>query len=263
MRKSKFKIRYAVFFAAIVLFFALFFWRGDFGESKLFQKISVVNFTLVSPAFYAKNKIYDFYFNMSAYFKFKKELSAANESLKQENQKLKSELLEASSLKNQNKELLELLGRMPEGKFITASVLFRPPYSDFDTFVIDAGKKEGIARGMKVLTYGGIMLGEISEVFDSKSIVSLYSYGGNKINVVLENPPVLGIAEGKGGENFELVLPKEADAREGERVLTEDTKPFILGEITKIEQKEGDLFKKAYFRYPINLNELRYVFVAM
>ena len=211
--------------------------------------------------FFLKNQAAFSWQNIKGYFQTKKTLSDSNQLLKKENLKLSAKAFKADILERENSELLNLLGKKPETDFLIAAILFRPPSSDFDTFIIDVGQKDGVQKGMKVTAYGDILLGEISETFAGASKVKLYSYYETQINIFFEKANFYAPAFGRGGENFEITLAKDIDIEIGEKILTADLRPFILGEVQKIIKSESAPFQKIYFRYPINLNELRYIYI--
>lgn len=249
------------YFLIAVLFFLLiflFFNRENAAQIKFFRRLSAGANSAVS----VKNKIYNpktgFY-----YFNSKKSLLEENSKLKEENEKLRAESAGKEKFLKENKELLSMLGRKSEKNFILASVAYRPPVSQFDTILIDAGALNGVRRGMKVSVFQSVALGEIEEVFQKTSKVKLYSYEGNKINVFIGNSSSSASAIGKGSENFEIIFPKDTLVSVGDQILTTETFSLILGKINKIIKNDSDPFQKIYFRYPVNLNEVRYVEVQI
>ena len=273
LRKNNFKLRY---FILILLFLSLILmlWGRNFlSESLFFKKVLQFNLSLAKPAFSLKNQAVSFGQNIKGYFQTKKNLSDSNRLLEEENSELTAEVLKLKVLEKENSELLNLLGRKPESDFLIASILYRPPMSNFDTFIVDVGLKQGIQKGMRVMAYNDIILGEVEEVFESFSKIKLYSYYGTQINVFLKpfaqpSPSELEgssglsvMARAKGGENFEITLAKDIKVELGDKILTADLRPFILGEVQKIIKNESEPFQKIYFRYPLNLNELRYVYI--
>lgn len=252
-KNNKFKIFTLVLL--IILFGFFLFYGKSLSDKLFFREISRINLKLFSFVLDIKNKSLG---GISVYFKNKKKLSGELDYLKNENLILKTKILKLDAFEKENKDLLAILGREIKKDFIAASVIFKPPLSDFDTFIIDAGKNHGVLSGMKVFI-NNIMLGEVFESYDTLSKVKLYSYNGSEISVFLGSPEISAVALGKGGENFEVILPKDTEIKTGDKVLIPGTDIFILGEISKIEREENDPFKKIYFRYPINLNELKFV----
>jgi rod shape-determining protein MreC len=218
-----------------------------------------------SPAIYLKNKINAFTDKILINFKSKEDLVQKNNFLAQENLLLKSKAAMKDILEKENLKILQAFGRSfekaSEEKAILSSILYRPPYSESDTLIIDAGLKEGIKNGMMVTAFGDILLGYVSDVLEHSSRVKLISFFGEETNVFLENAGVPAIAQGEGGGNFKIILPRDSKVEVGEKVSTIHIKPFLIGAIEKIKKSDSDFFLKAYFRFPINIYELRYVLI--
>src|SRR3989304_2204585 len=96
-----------------------------------------------------------------------------------------------------------------EQQAVVARVISKPPRSFYDTLVVDAGSKEGIQVGEKVLYGDNIMIGEIAEVFEKTSKVRLFSSSGEVIDVTIGKRAVPALAVGIGGGNFEIQIPRD------------------------------------------------------
>lgn len=258
-KKNINKFRYLIFPLLFSVFVFLLLKKDSLPETGFFKEISKINIYVTRPFINLQNKFVNFKNSKTFYFASKKELNNLNGVLKEENLKLKTDTFKLEILEKQNKELLNILEKKTEKKFIFASVIFRPLFFNFDYFLIDAGKHDGVKKGMKIISYDNILIGEIYEVFEKESKVMLYSASENKIGVVLGNSELSTFAAGRGSENFEIILAKDVNITIGEKVLTQGIQTFVLGEVSKIVENGNEPFKKVYFRYPFNLNELKYV----
>ena len=261
MPSKNFKLRCFLIIFLLFLLIFLFLKKDFLPETAFFGKILKFNLFLAKSIFSLKSEAGSFQENARVYFKSKKKLISENENLKEENLRLSLKGFKADILEKENERLLEIVGRKPENNFSIASVLFRPPMTDFDTLIADAGLNQRIQKGMMVTAYNDIILGEVEEVFESSSKVKLFSYYGTKTNIFFEKAGIAAVAFGRGGENFEVILAKSAEIEIGDKILTADLRPFILGEVQKIIKNESEPFQKIYFRYPFNLNELKYVYI--
>lgn len=188
------------------------------------------------------------------------------ETLSKENTDLKSKLAEMEAkflgyeiLQKENDELKSALARPDKNDFIFAYVDSRPPQSPYDILVIDRGTENGIKNGMQVFAYDNILIGYVSEVFGNSSKIKLVSFPGEETNAILFSLNNQVIVIGKGGGNFEIKMPKSVEVNTGEKVVTLGANPTLLGMIDKIEINPSDPFQKLYFRFPFNLQELKYV----
>ncbi len=256
--KKKKKINY--FIAALaLLFFILILNKSYLEKSDVSKYIVKASINLAKPLFYIQKKFISSEEKIAVYFKTKKELDLLNKNLQEENLKITLKLERAEMLEKDNDALLKTMGEKNQKDFLTAYVIFSPPSSNFDTLIIDRGEKDGVKKGMKAVAYENVMLGEVMETFQNMSVIKLLSYYGNNLNVLLENTNTIVSASGKGGENFEIILEKEMDVRENENIFLPNIHNFIIGKITKIEKEENMPFQKVYFRFPLNLNQLKYI----
>ncbi len=150
--------------------------------------------------------------------------------------------------------------KLREGDVIS-TVLIRPPQSPYDILTIDAGIKEGILVGDQVYAWSGFPLGEVIETRAARSVVKLFSAPGNKIEVYIGTSTTAVQAEGRGGGNFFLKLPKVSNIKNGDLVARRFLPPEVFSSIESVDSNAGEAFTYAYFKLPINLNNLVYVLV--
>jgi len=167
--------------------------------------------------------------------------------------------LDCEILKKENEELKTALSRPDKNDFIFAYVESRPPQSPYDILFVDMGSENGVKNGMQVIAYNDILIGYIAETSNNSSKIKLTSFPGEETNAVLFSSNNQVIAVGKGGGNFEIKIPKSIEVNTGEKVVTIGANPMLLGMIEKIEINPSDPFQKLYFRFPFNLQELKYV----
>ncbi len=176
---------------------------------------------------------------------------------------------ELSALKIENAELRQLVGkRMETGDAanaasgeVVASVLMRPPQLPFDSLVIRAGAEDGIAVGDQVYAFSSFPIGEIASVTGGTSIVRLFSAPGNKVEVLIGTTTTAVMAEGKGGGNFFLKLPKVTEISKGDIVMRSYLPPEAFGTIESVDSTEGEAYTYAYFKLPVNIHSIIYVIV--
>ncbi len=196
---------------------------------------------------------------LSSIFYSKSSLLEENETLKKEIRDISLKLLDRNLLYEENLSLKERLGRSENVQTVVARVIARPPQSLYDTLVVDAGSKEGIKVGEKVLYGDNIMIGEIAEVFEKNSKVKLFSSSGENINVTVGKQAVPALAVGAGGGNFEIKIPRNTPVSLGDSILAPSIMPHLLGVIEYMEPKESDPFERILFKSPISPLEIETV----
>lgn len=246
------KIFFPVIILAIILAVAFFF---DFNRF-----LSGAVLSLASPLFTATHSFNNLYLSNSYILKDKEALAEENSKLKEKISELESDLLSLDVLKEENSELKSVLGRKNSGRrSMTASVILRPPQVPYDIIIIDIGADSGVKEGMQVGAYGDILLGFVDKVFEDKARVRFYSSPGQEINVLINKSNIFSIAGGRGGGNFEIILPRVDEVEIGSLVVTPGSNQFIIGIVEFIEADMADAFQKVLFRTPLNIQELKWV----
>lgn len=158
--------------------------------------------------------------------------------------------------------LEEIINRKAEtDTFVLAEILAKPSHSPYGTLIIDTGTNSGIEIGDQVLAYGNIPMGTIREVSPTTAIVGLYTRSKEITPAFFIDSNVLFDLVGKGGGNFEAVLPREL-------LVVPDTYVLIPGRVApvaivgKIISDPRDPFQKVIFTSPVNIEYLRFVEVV-
>jgi cell shape-determining protein MreC len=208
--------------------------------------------------------------NFFNYFSSKARLQEENYELNDRNKNLEIELLSIKSIKDQNDELREMLnlrGRNAENRII-GQVILVPPFSPFDTFVVQILDK-GAIEIMEVQDLIGRsvfiknnLVGEISEIYGQNIIVTMHSSYGNKIPVKINNE-IVAEAEGQGGLSFKIVIPKDAKVDLGTPIFSMNQPGIILGAIKEIEVTETSSLQTIYFQYMFTFSDFNFVEIAI
>lgn len=166
------------------------------------------------------------------------------------------------SLQRENERLLALLGRPESRDALLSSVLVYPPDIAPDVLVIDAGREHHVHPGMRVVTPDGVFLGRVSEAGLQHSRVALISRAGNLEPVVIAETGLPVVAEGMGGANLQIVLPKTFALASGMHIITPDTKPFFVGVVEETTGGEASPSQFLRFRIPLNIQQVRTVLLV-
>lgn len=189
--------------------------------------------------------------------------------LEDENARLKRELesheaieVERDGFKARVAELEALFGRAADpSSFTLARVLAKPGLSLYDTVVIDAGEREGIAAGDLVLADESVVLGIVASVDARTATVRLFSSPEEKTDVFVGESGLPAVAIGKGGGTFELKLPRNAGILEGDIVTLASTTGKVFGKVTYVSESASDAFEKALFKSPVDASHVTMVLV--
>ncbi|MEK7596428.1 MAG: rod shape-determining protein MreC [Patescibacteria group bacterium] len=250
--KPLISIGFKMLASAFIAFFLLTVAYVDFLEAALANSIfnflkPILNFSILTK---------DVLNNLTFIFTDKIRLAEENKNLRETANDLKGRLESLEGIKKENKELREILGRIPEEK-ILANVILLSPEIGYDSFILDMGREDGVKAGMSVVSSGDVFLGYINEAYDKTSRVALISYFNQENNGFLENSGTPITITGMGGEMMKFSLPREASVQIGERVLTMASAPRLIGFVEKIEKSSTNPLQNIILRIPLNIRNLR------
>lgn len=243
------------FFSFLLLFFILFYFRTG-----VFKNLSFVAGKVFHPFLVAGNNIGAKFGSIGAFFHTKNSIYQENQNLKTQLSGMEAEISNYNSLLAENNSLKEILGRKNEkASFILAAVLSKPNQSPYDTLVVDAGTALGIKIGNTVFASGNIPIGRVSEVLPDSSKVTLFSNAGEKTPVLLSGKDVYLDAVGRGGGNFEMIIPRDLVLNKGDQVVLPGINPYLVATVGTIVSDPRDPFVKALLVSPVNIQELKFV----
>ncbi len=252
------KLSFVIF--GFLLFLFVFYFRVG-----IWNNLSGVSHTIFRPVFVAGNSIGGKFKNFSAFFISKKTLDAENKNLRDTLLQDETRMANYETLLAENISLKEILGRAPaqaekntKVMMVVAAILSKPNQSAYDTLIIDAGATEGFKKDDMVFAKGDIPIGRIAEVYQNSSKVILFSSSGEKTQVVAPKN-IFMEAVGRGGGNFEVIMPSDSTLVKGNEVVLTGINPYILGIVQSIISDSRSLFQKALISSPVNVQELKFV----
>jgi cell shape-determining protein MreC len=193
----------------------------------------------------------------------KSSVEAENAKLKTENAALVAEMTDYEIIKSENIALKELMGRVSsKHKFLLANILAKPDLSPYDTIIIDVGTDLSVKAGDAVYGNGNLPIGEVSKVYGSTSLATLYSNPGKVTNAVLEGSNNSVELLGRGGGNFEMKIPQESVANRGQLVVLPNSTtmtPEVIAIVEEVTSGPSDPYKTVLLRSPVNIQGLKWV----
>lgn len=163
-------------------------------------------------------------------------------------------------LQKENSDLKYIMGRTSSSSsMVLAYIIKKPPFTAYDSYIIDIGKNNNIKIGNKVYAAGNVLLGEILEINNNFAKVKLYSSYGEKYDVLIGKNDIEAVATGKGGGSFEVVLPKESKIRINDTVTVPDLDVSVFGIVRGISIDPVRSFSTILFSQPVNIYEQRWV----
>ncbi len=219
-------------------------------------------YTFARPIWSTRDYVAGKFTNLWSTLADKTGLAAENSSLQKKLDEARTALLDLEAYKKENDELKKILGRNPAEKKMLAVVLAKPNRSLYDTLVLDAGEKQGVKVGDKVLS-GDFVIGQVRAVYANYSKAVLASSPGERFTVRIATSSIDTEATGRGGGNFIAKLPKEIPIKRGDLIKSPGLEPRFFGVVGDIEQTETSSFQFILFKLPVNINTLEWVEVVM
>lgn len=215
---------------------------------------------LGNPVWHARNFLSDKIYDLNYFFKTKSSITEENHNLIEEIAYLRSSMLDYQILKRENTELKELLGKTgEESGFVLGNILSKPNHSPYDTLIVDVGSNSGISEGDKVYSSGITPIGSVEKVYDKTALVSLYTNPGRKTEGFIDISNVSVELTGRGGGNFEMIIPMELSVEKGTIIYLPGSNSKIIAYVDEVVSSPTDPFKKVILSSPVNVQNLKWV----
>src|ERR1035437_4387190 len=214
--KRFFKITLSVVVLFVLFFFRISVWDGLSNVSqKVFRPVLVIG-----------NNIGEKFRSIGAYF-------VSKSYLYEQNQKLQAQV-DFNNARNTNYDsvvadsvnIKEILNRKdPKAPVILSSILAKPNQSIYDTLIIAVGSTQGVKIGNIVFALGNVPIGRVDIAYDNSSKVILFSNAGDRTQAVISGKGIFMELVGRGGGNFEMVMPKDLTMQKGDQVVMPGISP--------------------------------------
>ena len=216
--------------------------------------------TIARPFLYINTSITTHVVSFIEHIHFRNTLITENTALRQTIDEDNIKLLDYDAVVAENTALKKSFARVIDThNTILAYVLVRPPISPFDTIVIDIGTDTGVAVDDLVFIGGNEIIGTVSNVYAHTSTVQLYSFPGRETQAIVSGEAVT--LTGRGGGNFEITTPKNAEIALNTPVILPGINQRVLGVVQNKISKINDPYTKYLVSAPENQNSFTHVFV--
>ncbi len=238
-----------------MLLFILIYFR-----SVIFSGLAYGSHFVFRPILVLENNLEEQWIIISSFFKSKKSIFMENENLKSELNEISARISNYNSVLEENTQIKEILGRKNEKTvMILAAILGKSNQNLYDTVIIDVGVKQKIKVGDTVFALGNVPIGRIAEAYADSSKVILFSSGGEKTEAMIASKNVFMPIVGRGGGNFEMILPRDFSVEKGNQVVLPGLTPYVLAIVQTIISDPRDALQKALLVSPVNIQELKFV----
>lgn len=197
-------------------------------------------------------------------------LEKENRMLKQKIAELQEENHRMKEIKLANDRLRQLLQFREKNSpsMIGAEVIGQDPSSWFKSVTIDKGEKDGVKKGMAVISPAGV-IGQVLKTAPHYATVLLITDYNSAIDSIVQRTRAKAIVEGKGENRCQLkYLLRAEEVAVGDVVVTSGLggnfpKGLMVGKIKKVDKKGHGVFQYAELVPSVDMTQLEEVFVIM
>lgn len=194
-----------------------------------------------------------------------------NKLLAQRIRELEAQLIQCRELQGSMERIQALLDFQASLKLptVASQVIGEDSSGWFRTLIIDKGKRDGIERGMPVVTKEGLV-GHVMESADFSAKVLLIIDRNSAVDVMLQQSRTKGVLEGIGRPDLCLLkyVPRSETVDVGELVITSGLggvypKGLVVGKVEKVWREGYGLFQKVDVRPQVDFRRLEEVLVVL
>ena len=188
-------------------------------------------------------------------------------SLAQENASLRAEVAElqdtaaandATQAENEQlRSLVQLASAPPRG--VSAAVISSFRSSPYGTFLIGAGRSEGVTTGALVLSADGFIIGRVESIQQNQALVLQLFAPGQSIDVLIGAIPLS--LQGQGGGVASGEAPHGAQIATGSSVVAPSLGQRPVGVVGNVKSDAASPSTSVLVRVPVNLESLSFVYV--
>ena len=192
-------------------------------------------------------------------------LEAENGQLSMENQSLQEYKQESFRLRkmlnfdNANREKYDLL---------PAHLIARSPNNWYECITIDRGSRQGVEKGMPVISPNGLV-GRVGSVSENSAQVSLITDREMAVGAIIQKTrETNGIVEGLGDSNeLRMInIPYYSKINEGDRIISSGLSAIYppginIGTVMEVSREPNGLLLVAMIKPTVDFNKLEEVFV--
>jgi rod shape-determining protein MreC len=195
-------------------------------------------------------------------------LHKENGMLKQRIDELQKENHQMKEMALANERLQKLLQFREKNSpaMVAAEVIGQDPSSWFKSVTVDKGEKDGVRKGMAVISSEGV-IGQILKTASHYSTVLLITDYSSAIDSIIQRTRAKAIVEGRGENRCMLkYLLRTEDVNVGDIVVTSGLsgnfpKGLMVGEVRKVDKKGHGVFQYAELVPSVDLTRLEEILI--
>ena len=257
-------------FIILLLLFALVLMSLRAKQRKGVEYVDALLMELFSPFQKASHLVIKTVQGTFQQYVFLVNLEKENRALKKRMAELQEENHRIREMKLANERFRELLlfREKNSPSMMGAEVIGQDPSSWFKSITIDKGERDGVKKGMAVVSPAGV-IGQILKTAPGYATVLLITDYNSAIDSIVERTRAKAIVEGMGENRCQLkYLRRAEEVALGDVVVTSGLggnfpKGLMVGEIKKVDKKGHGVFQFAELVPSVDMTQLEEVFVIL
>lgn len=244
----------------IVIIGVLFVLSLNFFQKEVKGFFYIISAPIQKTLWLIGDSVSDFFEMIAEMNNLKKE----NEELKLKIQTLLAENISFKEIKKENEALRKVLEIGLEKEFKLAMTEVVGKDISQDLILIDKGSKDGISKGLPVITKQKVLAGTISEVYENFSKVILVSNKESSFGAKIAGSEIFGVIKGV----FFDLIPRNKEIKEGDLVITTvlgDVLPagLLVGSIERVIKNDIKPFQQAKIAPFFDIKEIKNLFIVL
>ncbi len=187
------------------------------------------------------------------------QLAAANASLREQLAQYQGQEANAAALQQQNEDLQRMVHLVATHPGITAPVVGMPDAAPYGTFLVGAGRGDGVAAGALVRTDDGFAIGRVSDVQAHEATVVELLAPDAQIEV--GDGTTSFTLRGIGGGNARAEVPRDAVIHPGDVLIAPSAGGAPVAVVGHIDADPAGGAQQVYARIPQGMTATRYVLI--
>ncbi len=200
-----------------------------------------------------------------------KDIVSENITLTKNNIKLISENVLLKEAEKENDALKKQLGISAEmgRKTLRADICGFDPLNFESLLTVNKGLKDGIQKGMPVVSEEGALIGKIDDVADGFSKVLLIFSSRSSVAAITQSSRISGIVKGNFGTSLSLdMIPQFEELEIDEMIITSGIggifpRAIPIGSVAEVKTLANEVFKKAEIEPLIKLRQIESVVIIL
>lgn len=223
--------------------------------------LSFFVFNTFSPLFKIGDYFYETFSQVPIIFSDKNKIIAENKKLSDELENMRLNLIDYESIQYENDRLHQELNLKPEGNFIGAKVIAKPPQIPLDSLLVDKGTEDGLSEGDVALASKRVLIGKVVKVFKNRATIALSSFSSATSNGYVERTGEPLDIKGLGGGSIQAKVPIDFDIALQDKIMLEGSRSYAIAVVNIIENDSASGFKNILMSLPANIPKTRIIFI--